>query len=107
MSEHILALKIVIGHITGTKPTEAEFVEHYRVVFRAQTLSKERRASIHKFLDLNPCKVSKYQWQACDVVLSLYELKASLHEMEDDKAFELDGFPCEFYKYTWELWGWI
>lgn len=57
-------------------------------------------------LDVVPTKVSNDQRRACsEQALSLAELSTSLHEMDGDKVSKLDGFPCEFYKVTWQFLG--
>ena len=37
---------------------------------------------------------------ACEQAIFLDELTNAVHEIINDKALGLDGFPCEFYKAT-------
>lgn len=43
-------------------------------------------------------KLSPYQREDCDELITLEELAHSLSQMAHEKALGLDGFPCEFYK---------
>lgn len=75
------------------------------MVSQTQGLFVEMLEATQNSLDLVPCKLTEEQKRLCDLALSLDELSIVLHEMADGKAPGLDGFPCKFYKATWEFVG--